>query len=145
MNGLETATSGTLSLFGRDVTRLTEAEWRVERRQIGMVFQHFNLLSSRTVFDNIALPLEIAGTSRSEIGQRVGDLLELVGLADKRARYPVELSGGQKQRVGIARALATERASCSATRPPRRSIPRLRAPFSRFCARSTGVWASPSC
>ncbi len=108
LNGLETVTNGTLSLFGRNVTRLTEAEWRVERRQIGMVFQHFNLLSSRTVFDNIALPLEIAGTPKGEIARRVGDLLELVGLTDKSARYPVELSGGQKQRVGIARALATE-------------------------------------
>jgi len=108
VNGLETATHGTLSLFGRDVTHLSEAKWRVERRQIGMVFQHFNLLSSRTVFDNIALPLEIAGVGKREIAKRVGDLLDLVGLADKRARFPVELSGGQKQRVGIARALATE-------------------------------------
>ena len=73
-----------------------------------MIFQHFNLLSSRTVFDNVALPLEIAGTPRAEIEERVTRLLDLVGLADKRGRYPAELSGGQKQRVGIARALATD-------------------------------------
>ena len=73
-----------------------------------MIFQHFNLLSSRTAFDNVALPLEIAGTPREEIRKRVEPLLELVGLADKRNRYPAELSGGQKQRVGIARALATQ-------------------------------------
>lgn len=108
VNGLERATEGRLFLFGRDVTALTEADWRQERRQIGMVFQHFNLLSSRTVFDNVALPLEIAGTPRADITKRVTDLLELVGLSDKSGRYPVELSGGQKQRVGIARALATE-------------------------------------
>ena len=73
-----------------------------------MIFQHFNLLSSRTVSDNVALPLEIAGRSRAEIEAQVAPLLDLVGLADKRERYPAELSGGQKQRVGIARALATE-------------------------------------
>jgi D-methionine transport system ATP-binding protein len=72
-----------------------------------MIFQHFNLLSSRTVFDNVALPLEVAGVRAAEIEARVGPLLDLVGLADKRNRYPSELSGGQKQRVGIARALAT--------------------------------------
>ncbi len=73
-----------------------------------MIFQHFNLLSSRTVFDNVALPLEIAGVDRAGIRRRVEPLLEMVGLADKRDRYPAELSGGQKQRVGIARALATQ-------------------------------------
>ena len=73
-----------------------------------MIFQHFNLLSSRTAFGNVALPLEIAGTPKAEIEKRVLPLLDLVGLADKRDRYPAELSGGQKQRVGIARALATE-------------------------------------
>jgi D-methionine transport system ATP-binding protein len=73
-----------------------------------MIFQHFNLLSSRSVFDNVALPLEIAGVAKAEIEARVARLLDLVGLADKRERYPAELSGGQKQRVGIARALATQ-------------------------------------
>ncbi len=108
VNGLERATSGRILLDGEDVTSLSEAGWRARRRSTGMIFQHFNLLSSRTVFDNVALPLEIAGTPRAEIGPRVERLLDLVGLADKRGRYPSELSGGQKQRVGIARALATE-------------------------------------
>lgn len=108
VNGLERATAGRILIEGQDVTNLTEAGWRAQRRRIGMIFQHFNLLSSRTVFDNVALPLEIAGTPRAEITAKVERLLELVGLADKSARYPAELSGGQKQRVGIARALATD-------------------------------------
>ncbi|WP_376984765.1 methionine ABC transporter ATP-binding protein [Bosea sp. R86505] len=108
VNGLERATSGRLLIEGEDVTDLTEAGWRSRRRATGMIFQHFNLLSSRTVFDNVALPLEIAGTPKAEIEAKVARLLDLVGLADKRGRYPAELSGGQKQRVGIARALATD-------------------------------------
>jgi D-methionine transport system ATP-binding protein len=108
VNGLERASSGRILLEGEDVTGLTEAGWRARRRSTGMIFQHFNLLSSRTVFDNVALPLEIAGTPKGEIIARVARLLDLVGLADKRGRYPAELSGGQKQRVGIARALATD-------------------------------------
>lgn len=108
VNGLERATSGRLLIDGEDITDLTEAGWRARRRATGMIFQHFNLLSSRTVFDNVALPLEIAGTPKSQIEERVARLLDLVGLADKRERYPAELSGGQKQRVGIARALASE-------------------------------------
>ncbi|MFU1828079.1 ATP-binding cassette domain-containing protein, partial [Enterococcus faecium] len=78
------------------------------RRGIGMIFQHFNLLSSRSVYDNIALPLELAGKSKSEIAAKVEPLLELVGLTALRDRYPAQISGGQKQRVGIARALANE-------------------------------------
>lgn len=108
VNGLERATSGQILIAGEDVTGLSEAGWRARRRKTGMIFQHFNLLSSRTVFDNVALPLEIAGAPKAEIETRVSTLLDLVGLADKRERYPAELSGGQKQRVGIARALATE-------------------------------------
>jgi D-methionine transport system ATP-binding protein len=108
VNGLERASSGRILIEGDDVTDLTEAGWRTRRRSTGMIFQHFNLLSSRTVFDNVALPLEIDGTPKSEIAARVEKLLDLVGLADKRERYPAELSGGQKQRVGIARALATD-------------------------------------
>lgn len=107
INGLERPTRGVVSVDGVDIGRLDGPALRAERRRIGMIFQHFNLLSSRTVFDNVALPLELAGTARSEIGRQVGALLDLVGLADKRDRYPAELSGGQKQRVGIARALAT--------------------------------------
>jgi D-methionine transport system ATP-binding protein len=81
---------------------------RQARRSIGMIFQHFNLLSSRTAFENIALPLEIAGFARRDMPGIVEPLLAMVGLTDKRDRYPAELSGGQKQRVGIARALATK-------------------------------------
>jgi len=108
VNGLEKPTSGRVVVDGVDVARLSEAGLRAVRRSIGMIFQHFNLLSSRTVYDNVALPLEIAGVSRREIAARITPLIDLVGLADKRERYPAELSGGQKQRVGIARALATE-------------------------------------
>ena len=108
VNGLERTTSGRLLIEGKDVTGLTEAGWRSRRRATGMIFQHFNLLSSRTVFDNVALPLEIAGTPKAQIEDKVARLLDLVGLSDKRDRYPAELSGGQKQRVGIARALATD-------------------------------------
>lgn len=108
VNGLEKATTGRIVVDGEEITALSERGLIGPRRKIGMIFQHFNLLALRTVFDNIALPLEIAGKSKAEIQQRVGPLLELVGLADKRDRYPAELSGGQKQRVGIARALATE-------------------------------------
>lgn len=107
VNGLERASSGRVLVDGADVGALPAAELRALRRRVGMIFQHFNLLSSRTVFDNVALPLEIAGASRAAIRARVEPLLDLVGLADKRDRYPAELSGGQKQRVGIARALAT--------------------------------------
>lgn len=108
VNGLEKPTRGKVIVDGVDVGSLSESALRRERRSIGMIFQHFNLLSSRTVFDNVALPLEIAGESRKAIAERVEPLLRLVGLTDKRDRYPAELSGGQKQRVGIARALATE-------------------------------------
>ncbi|MFP3632338.1 ATP-binding cassette domain-containing protein, partial [Burkholderia sp. SIMBA_045] len=81
---------------------------REARREIGMIFQHFNLLSSRTVFDNVALPLELAGASRAEIEAAVLPLLELVRLSAQKDRYPAQISGGQKQRVGIARALASK-------------------------------------
>lgn len=107
VNGLEKPTSGRVVVDGTDIGALDEAALRAERRSIGMIFQHFNLLARRTAFQNVALPLEIAGVSAREIKARVEPLLELVGLADKRDRYPAELSGGQKQRVGIARALAT--------------------------------------
>ena len=108
VNGLEKATSGRVVVDGIEVGGLSEAGLRDLRRQVGMIFQHFNLLSSRTAYDNVALPLEIAGVDRQKIRERVGPLLDLVGLGDKAGRYPAELSGGQKQRIGIARALATE-------------------------------------
>ena len=107
VNGLEKATSGKVVVDGTEVGGLDETGLRALRREVGMIFQHFNLLSSRTAFDNIALPLEIAGLDRAAIRAKVGPLLDLVGLSDKAERYPSELSGGQKQRVGIARALAT--------------------------------------
>ena len=106
INLLNRPTSGQVIVGGRDLTTLDGDALRVARRDIGIVFQHFNLLSSRTVFDNVALPLEIAGLKRVEIESRVGPLLELVGLSALRDRYPAQISGGQKQRVGIARALA---------------------------------------
>jgi len=108
INGLERVSAGKVVVDGADVTGFDEAQWRRMRRSIGMVFQHFNLLSSLTAFGNVALPLEIADLGRAEIEKRVSGLLDLVGLADKRGRYPAELSGGQKQRVGIARALASQ-------------------------------------
>lgn len=106
VNRLETPTEGRVMVDGQDLTRLSPGALRLARRQMGMIFQHFNLLSSRTVAGNVAFPMEIAGRSRSEIKPRVAELLELVGLKDKAAAYPAQLSGGQKQRVGIARALA---------------------------------------
>jgi D-methionine transport system ATP-binding protein len=108
INLLERPTTGTVTVDGVDLTALSAGGLRAARRQIGMIFQHFNLLSSRTVYDNVALPLELIGMGRRAIAAKVIPLLELVGLTDKANRYPAELSGGQKQRVGIARALATE-------------------------------------
>ena len=107
INGLEKPTTGRVEVDGRDISALTGRELRLTQRSIGMIFQHFNLLSSRTAAANIALPLEIAGWSKADIAVRVAELLELVDIADKHDRYPSELSGGQKQRIGIARALAT--------------------------------------
>ncbi|MBR1159006.1 methionine ABC transporter ATP-binding protein [Bradyrhizobium elkanii] len=107
INGLEKPSSGRIVVDNSEISALAGRELRLAQRSIGMIFQHFNLLSSRTAADNIALPLEIAGWSRADIAVRVAELLELVGIADKYDRYPSELSGGQKQRIGIARALAT--------------------------------------
>lgn len=106
INMLERPTGGRVMVDGQDLTIMSERQLREARKQMGMIFQHFNLLSSRTVYDNIAFPLELAGKSRAEIEQEVAPLLDLVGLTDKRDQYPAQLSGGQKQRVGIARALA---------------------------------------
>ena len=107
INLLNRPTAGEVIVAGRDLTKLGDADLRAARRDIGMVFQHFNLLSSRTVFDNAALPLELAGMDRVAIRERVNPLLELVGLSHLAGRYPAQISGGQKQRVGIARALAS--------------------------------------
>jgi len=108
INLLSRPTSGNIRVNGHDVLNLNQSALRAARRDIGMVFQHFNLLGSRTVFDNVALPLELAGIARREIVQRVMSLLELVGLSALHNRYPAQISGGQKQRVGIARALANQ-------------------------------------
>jgi len=108
VNLLERPTNGEIIVDGVDLTKLTEQQLTLTRRKIGMIFQHFNLLSSRTVFNNIALPLELAGMEKSFIQKKVEGLLALVGLADKRDVYPSNLSGGQKQRVAIARALASD-------------------------------------
>lgn len=108
VNLLERPTSGQVWVAGHDLTTLGEKALRQARRNIGMIFQHFNLLASRTVYENVALPLELAGASRQEVDQAVQPLLELTGLAAKRDSYPAQLSGGQKQRVAIARALASK-------------------------------------
>ena len=106
LNLLNRPTSGHIILDGQDMTSLSPENLRNARRHIGMIFQHFNLLSSRTVYGNIALPLELAGVSKVEIDRKVRELLELVDLTALADRYPAQISGGQKQRVGIARALA---------------------------------------
>ena len=106
INLLERPRSGQVLLNGTDLTLLPQRELRLERQRIGMIFQHFNLMHTRTVWDNAAFALKVAGRTRAEIRQRVPEILALVGLSDKARAYPDQLSGGQKQRVGIARALA---------------------------------------
>ena len=106
INGLERPDSGAVELDGRDIAALPERELPAVRRRIGMVFQHFNLLSAKTVAGNVELPLRIAGAPAAARRARTAELLDMVGLSAKAAAYPAQLSGGQKQRVGIARALA---------------------------------------
>ena len=108
VNLLERPTHGAVIIDDVDLTQLSEAELVKTRRQIGMIFQHFNLLTSRTVFENVALPLELENKSKAEIQEKTTALLALVGLSDKHNVYPANLSGGQKQRVAIARALASD-------------------------------------
>ena len=117
INMLEAPTSGSVIVDGTDLTKLSASELRKARKHIGMIFQHFNLLWSRTVISNIMFPLEIAGVSRAEAKQRALELVELVGLKGREKAYPSELSGGQKQRVGIARALANDPAIIMADEP----------------------------
>jgi D-methionine transport system ATP-binding protein len=107
INLLARPSAGEVVVDGKVLNALSPQALRQARREIGMVFQHFNLLNSRTVFDNVALPLELAGMKRAEIEATVLPLLELVGLTALKDRYPARISGGQKQRVGIARALAS--------------------------------------
>jgi D-methionine transport system ATP-binding protein len=108
INMLERPTSGEVIVDGQDMTKLNDSELRNARKNIGMIFQHFNLLSSATVYENIAFPLKLSNVSKDKIAKKVNPLLELVGLKDKANQYPAQLSGGQKQRVGIARALASD-------------------------------------
>ena len=108
INMLERPTKGKVFVDGRELTAMSDSELRSVRKDIGMIFQHFNLLSSATVYDNIAFPLRLAGKGEDAIRAKVIPLLKLVGLEAKAEQYPSQLSGGQKQRVGIARALASE-------------------------------------
>lgn len=108
INLLNRPSEGTVAVDGKNLTELSEDELRESRRSIGMIFQHFNLLSSRTVYDNVALPLELVGTPKNVIREKVEPLLKLVGLTEHAHKYPSQLSGGQKQRVGIARALTND-------------------------------------
>ncbi|MHA6198188.1 methionine ABC transporter ATP-binding protein [Pseudomonas wadenswilerensis] len=109
INRLEAPSGGKIIVDGEDVTAFDASHLRRFRQQVGMIFQHFNLLASKTVADNVGLPLTLAGElSRKEIDARVAELLQRVGLSEHAKKYPAQLSGGQKQRVGIARALATQ-------------------------------------
>lgn len=108
VNELETPTEGDVEVLGHSLKNTKGKKLRDIRKRIGMIFQEFNLLESKTVFDNVAIALKLNGESKDYIQQRVTTLLEFVGLSDKKDSYPCELSGGQKQRVGIARALATK-------------------------------------
>lgn len=107
INGLETPTGGRVIVDGDDVAALGVEGLRALRRRVGMIFQHFNLLSGKTVAQNVAFPLKLAGRPAAEVKTRTTELLERVGLTAHAGKYPAQLSGGQKQRVGIARALAT--------------------------------------
>ncbi|WP_017212485.1 methionine ABC transporter ATP-binding protein [Clostridium beijerinckii] len=108
LNGLEKPDSGNIIIGENEITKLNGKELRSARKKIGMIFQQFNLFDSKTVYENIAFPLEISGYKKEAIKRRVEEILELVELSEKRDSYPLQLSGGQKQRVGIARALAND-------------------------------------
>ena len=108
INGLESTTSGTLTVDGFEISGKRDLELQKVRTNIGMIFQQFNLMNSRTVAQNVEFPLKVAGWGKGERTKRVQEMLEFVGLADRAKYYPSQLSGGQKQRVGIARALATK-------------------------------------
>jgi D-methionine transport system ATP-binding protein len=108
INGLESYNGGSVNVMGKEVSALNDRELRVFRKELGMIFQNFNLLQRKNVFDNVALPLEVWGYDKNTIKEKVSELLKLVGLEDKMLRKPSQLSGGQKQRVAIARALALD-------------------------------------
>jgi D-methionine transport system ATP-binding protein len=107
LNLLERPTEGHVRVDGQDITAYSDAQLREYRRTVGMVFQHFNLLRSRTVMDNVCFPLRLSGTPRAAREARAHEVLDLVGLSEHAQKYPSQLSGGQQQRVGIARALAS--------------------------------------
>ncbi|GAA0628349.1 methionine ABC transporter ATP-binding protein [Brevundimonas kwangchunensis] len=106
INRLETPDAGKVFVDGQEITALNPAELRAARRRIGMIFQHFNLLNAKTIFDNVAFPLRLEGRPDAEVKARTSELLDRLGLAEHANKHPAQLSGGQKQRVGIARALA---------------------------------------
>lgn len=108
INLLERPSSGSVTVNGKDMLSLTPAQLREERKKIGMIFQHFNLMKTRTVFENVAFPLKRSGLSKEQVAAKVRSLLELVDIADKESSFPEQLSGGQQQRVAIARALAND-------------------------------------
>ena len=108
INLLERPTAGTVEVDGKELTKLSAKELRKERKKIAMIFQHFNLFPSRTIFGNVAYPLKGSGLTKQQIKDKVHSLLELVGISEKESAYPNQLSGGQKQRVAIARALAND-------------------------------------
>ena len=108
INLLERPTEGSVRIDGKELTRMPAKELRQARRKIGMIFQHFNLMPSRTIFGNVAYPLKGSGLRKDQIAEKVRKLLDLVGIADKENAYPSQLSGGQKQRAAIARALAND-------------------------------------
>ena len=108
LNGLEKPSEGSVEINGQNITAISGPKLRKARQKVSMIFQHFNLLWSRTVRENIEFPLEIAGVGKEERRKRSAELIELVGLEGRESAYPAQLSGGQKQRVGIARALAND-------------------------------------
>ena len=118
VNALETPTSGNVWVEGKDIGTLNQKELRNLRKGIGMIFQQFNLLESKTIYDNVAIALKLNGVSKKDMEKRVTELLDFVELSDKKYSYPGQLSGGQKQRVGIARALANNPRFCYAMKPP---------------------------
>jgi D-methionine transport system ATP-binding protein len=142
VNLLERPDSGSVRVAGQDLMGLDAAGLRQARRQIGMVFQHFNLLATQTVASNVAFPLRLAGMSQQQRQQRIGELLERVGLSDKANAYPAQLSGGQKQRVAIARALATKPSIFYATAAVPAGEPGSR---SRIALRASGMTLMGKC
>lgn len=108
INALEKPTKGRVLVDGEDINQISANNLRIKRKKIGMIFQQFNLLDTKTVYENVALPLKLNKVPKEQIRQKVDEILDFVELTEKKDTYPIKLSGGQKQRVGIARALATE-------------------------------------